>query len=196
MEESIHFPFFFVLNIICEYCWEKNSHNLKILSQSLGVPSVSSVFHCCCLSVNFQSNHVRLSPVFLNLWTLSTISFCFLFSDKPFIIVLDLFPYCFICDLTPSIILNFFSSFSLFHLLSPSILNIFGLFSDKKTKKKSNKAFPCLYAHLQLLSCLLSFLAKLPEKNGIHFMFPISHLLLSQPVCIIRVLMKLLSLRS
>lgn len=119
-KNSIHerinpLPIFCVLNIICECCWEKKkSHNLKIWFQSLDVPSVSSMFHCCCLSVNFYSDQVRLSPVFLNLWTPSTpISFYFLFRVKPFIFVLDLFPYCLFCDLTPSIILNFFCSFNI-----------------------------------------------------------------------------------
>lgn len=85
---------FLLLILFVSAAEKKKSHNLKICSQSHGVTNVSSVFHCCCLSVNFYSDHVRISLVFLNFWTFSIISFYFLFSGKPFIFVLDLFPYC------------------------------------------------------------------------------------------------------
>lgn len=107
----------------------------------------------------------RISLVFLNFWTLSIISFYFLFSVKPFTFVLDLFPYC----LSPVTLLHqLFSISSIVSISLPLHVPIDFKYAQivlrKKEKNKSNKAFPYPYAHLQLLFSLLPFLPKLPER--------------------------------
>lgn len=124
-----------VFNTVSECCWEK-SHDLKIWSESPGVHSVSSVFQCCCLSVNFHSDRVRLFILFLNFWTFSTISSFFLFTATLFIFVLDPFPSCFLSDLTPSIILNFFCSFNLSSSSFPIDFKYTQIVPRKKVKKQ------------------------------------------------------------
>lgn len=94
-----------VPNIVSECCWGKLC-NITIWSQSPDMPRVSSVFHCFCLSFTFIVS--RLFPL-LNLRTFPTISSfsSLMLSPSPF------FWICLFCELTPSVILNFFCNFNL-----------------------------------------------------------------------------------
>lgn len=146
-------------------------------------------------SVNFYSDHVRLSPVFLNLWTPPTpISFYFLFRVKLFIFVLALFPYCLFCDLTPSIILNFFCSFNLSFTSCPHWFYIYSDCSQKK-KWKINQSLSLSLRPSPAIVLSPALPSQTTRKNHVSFLFPISYLPLYHPVCITTAFMKLLSLR-